>query len=625
MPAYGKLATAEEHELTLSSELSRRSSYSTHTSGFEQGSQQDLYGRSHSTVDRDGDKKASEPRLGKPRRKNVIDAKNLTAVVTSIIVLVAALTAVFSNEVSWRLGLTYQLVVSGFLLSVMNLCLQAVLSDLLILIEARYGPSTLQNYNALLKWEPLSTDLHKAWQTVLIAIFALPIGLSAAYKIFVGGHSTSIIDSIAVTGLQPHYGLFGLPGLQPLGMSTGISLFFNATLPFAVASSPAMNGNNIISEPTIPETIQTYGSNMVLLSKDSTAFLDLPNPYYVSSLQAHLGRDETYNISASVYGTVSTRVDHFNSDRSSNSTYMQYCDGSAPVAWQNMYNLYWLVLFTNPGSGNQSTGYLAIIPDDVAITVPSDMLSYCARIANYFTRYDTARYPCHGQWGVSTGSIELLHGSCSTEPLLPEKQNPIAAPDLYAAYSNWYMPLLTELIGTFSSARMDSAWTNTTIATGMAAMMWSRTVSLASPMQYPNPNDPDNDWLGLAAGDIGLVYQVKDEVISHRETLLKSYWLLLVFGIQPLLTVLGLVWMALLYSVPIDRGLGLVSILAGIERDSLDVLSGASLSGELTTSARLNIFVREDNVDGSSSIRYRVGTNKDLNCSRTLSRHTVYS
>ena len=51
--------------------------------------------------------------------------------------------------------------------------------------------------------------------------------------------------------------------------------------------------------------------------------------------------------------------------------------------------------------------------------------------------------------------------------------------------------------------------------------------------------------------------------------------------------------LALLYHTPISDGFGLVSVLAGIERDSLDRLQGAALSGSLIKPVSMHISVLE--------------------------------
>lgn len=76
-------------------------------------------------------------------------------------------------------------------------------------------------------------------------MLALPIALSIAYKTFIGGESAlEVIDSDYISKASS-YGMFPPPGLKSKGASTGLSIFFNATLPFLVASSLTKANNNI--------------------------------------------------------------------------------------------------------------------------------------------------------------------------------------------------------------------------------------------------------------------------------------------------------------------------------------------------------------------------------------------
>lgn len=621
MSQYNKLAGVEAHELRpISPEHNHPDADRTYTSGFERQSQETILRPIASHSGEFAQQKPYTTSLGKPCRKKSIHTKGAVATITSLLVFALAVAAVASNEISWNLGITYQLVVSGFLLSIMSLCLQAVLPGLLLLLEARFGSSTLQNYNGILRWEILAPQLGLLWRMVLVAIFALPIGLSAAYKVFLGGQSSSVVDAPSLVNTESHYGLFGPPGLQPLGTNLGVSLFFNASLPFFVASAPIMNGTTIIDEPPLSNMSKVHGANTLLLSNDSTALLDLPQPDYVAALQASLGQNETYTIAADVFGTVTTRVEDFKSNGSSNSTYIWYCQNSGALAWLDLYNGYYIVLFGYFDSGLQSINYIGFLPE-ASVKWPPDV-PFCSRIGKFFKRYDTARHSCHGRWHISRASIELDYGSCSTEPLPPNKQVMITKSNL--GYAHWYMPLLAETVGRFTSDRAESEWLNTSLATAMATMTWSRITALEGPNNFPDPDDPANLWTEYPIFDIGMVYKSKDTAVSHRGTLLKSGWLYLVFGIQPVLTVIVLGLTTLFYSTPIDRGFGLVSILAGIERDSLDILKGASLSGKLRKSVRLNISTSRD-VDQIPSVAYRIIPKEQQAFSGRLARRTVYS
>jgi hypothetical protein len=125
----------------------------------------------------------------------------------------------------------------------MNLCLGTVTPVLFLLLEAKLGPSRVQNYDTILRNKPLASRLNIFWRDVLGIMLALPIALSIAYKTFTGGESAlEVIDS-DYTSKASFYGMFPPPGLKS-GASTGLSIFFNATLPFLVASSLTKANNN---------------------------------------------------------------------------------------------------------------------------------------------------------------------------------------------------------------------------------------------------------------------------------------------------------------------------------------------------------------------------------------------
>jgi hypothetical protein len=51
---------------------------------------------------------------------------------------------------------------------------------------------------------------------------------------------------------------------------------------------------------------------------------------------------------------------------------------------------------------------------------------------------------------------------------------------------------------------------------------------------------------------------------------------------------------AIFYPAPFGRGFGIAAVLSGIKKDSLGLLSGAALSGELERPVRLDISVAND-------------------------------
>lgn len=106
-------------------------------------------------------------------------------------------------------------------------------------------------------------------------------------------------------------------------------------------------------------------------------------------------------------------------------------------------------------------------------------------------------------------------------------------------------------------------------------------------------------------------YAARGEMIitSTRLGLEQSKGLLLVILVQPTLLVLCMFATWLLYAVPVDRTLGLVSILADVDRKSVQRLSGASLSSKLRKKVRLSIAVHSSE-GAQAGIRYIVGAQK---------------
>ncbi|KAF4918935.1 hypothetical protein CGCVW01_v008387 [Colletotrichum viniferum] len=183
----------------------------------------------------------------------------------------------------------------------MNLCLASVTPTLFLLLEARVGNSTLQNYDAILRNKPLASKLSFAWRMVLVTMLALPVGLSVAYKTFTGGESSMKIHTTDYITNATYFGLFRPPAMS--SSMNGVSFFFNATASFRDATERAANG----SEPPLPTTFpQAYGYNLLLLNKSSAASLDILHANYILAIQELLAPGESWNLTAPVLGTVAT-------------------------------------------------------------------------------------------------------------------------------------------------------------------------------------------------------------------------------------------------------------------------------------------------------------------------------
>ncbi|KAL8806100.1 MAG: hypothetical protein Q9200_005167 [Gallowayella weberi] len=545
--------------------------------------------------------------LGVPTVKKRFHNSHVFAAVISLISLALAITAVANGKVSWLLGQkNYQLIVVGFLLSIMNLCLGSTAPSLFLQVEARYGSSTLQNYDGILCNRVLGSRLDALWRLILGLMTILPLGLSVAYKTFNGGHSTLAVNPADYIGNTSYYGMFAPPGLQSLGEQTGISLFSNATLPFLVAASPVHG-----TEPPVPLDTQVYGFNILLLDNKTTAALDIPQPEYISTVQSLLAPGESWGITARIAGTVA-QFDNSKTIESDavNSTFMRRCNearasSGAYTAMQMLTENCFALLSSQ--SPDQSFQYLGFPPFPNDHTLPG--YPSCSTFSHYAQLYGITRKPCTGSWIITRGGFRLVSGSCDVTALPPEKQ--LIMNDVTGTFFGYfYMSSLVEFLGAFgTSSRNRSDWELSFMATGVAAMLWSRitvmygAANLAETHDAPTWKSSNNTNFTL--GDVGLMYPVNDIVEYTRPTLRKSSLLYFTLAIQPLLVLVSVASIAyILNSTPLDKDFGFISVLSGIDRESLDVVNGASLSGNLA--AKVKLIMRPMRNSQGDRIRYFV-------------------
>ncbi|TLD11676.1 hypothetical protein E2P81_ATG10423 [Venturia nashicola] len=393
--------------------------------------------------------------------------------------------------------------------------------------------------------------------------------------------------------------MFGPPGLQLLGQGSGISLFSNATLPFLLATSPTSNG----SEPSLPIAPHAYGFNLLLLGNNSAAALDTPQPSYISSVQDLLATGESWNITASVNAVVA----EFNNSKAEDPNKYQYfcvefCDkaqrSSGAFTHQSMMNKQSLELANEPSPGPQTLQYLSFGPPgtDPGITYENTCEDFCT----YSYLYSVNRRNCHGTWSVTRGGITLIDGNCDGNASPEVQQHVVDGNRLFLGVC--YISSLTELLGAFVTNRNGSVWMSPYMATGVATMVWSRITAIDSAERRTTYNNTqkaasfvsDNDDTGAVKDasleDLRIFYPAYNETVVYtRPTLLKSYWLYAVFALQPLLILVFLTLSLWLHSTPIAGGFGLISILAGLEPDSIRLLAGAGLSGDLEKPTKLII------------------------------------
>lgn len=530
--------------------------------------------------------------LGKPTSKKRLHTLHALSATLSLVCLGVAIAAVANERFSWKLGKeNRQLIVLGFLLGIMNLCLKTVTPTAFLLLEARFGPSTLQNYEGLLRNQVLSARLSFYWRLLLGLMLALPLALSVAYKTFSGGESRLRVPAAEYAHpYASYYGMFAPSGLQALGEGKGIAPFTNATIPFLNASSLQNT-----EEPNFPNHTQTYGYNVLLLNKTSTAILDLPHPSYLSTIQDLLALGDSWSVTAPVFATVATFNDSRNQDsKRFDKDFLDFCNLASSSSGAKCYMTDLkkdaINLVSHPSPGDLSLHYIGMAPSE-GILYPTN----CTVLSLYLKPFHVNRQRCQGTWSITRGGIELIDGVCNGTVPEGTFQKPIVNNEDGLFPGIWYMASLLEIIGPFSKNRTGSPWEIPSMATSVAAMMWSRIAAVSTTFGLLNegsghiaPSDIARVRYGdTTISDAGLFYKLEDEVIWARSTLRKEPWLYFVLAIQPALILLVIGMTLMFHSTPIDEGFGLISILSGMSRSNLDVLRGSSLSGRLTQNVKL--------------------------------------
>lgn len=218
--------------------------------------------------------------LGIPKKKSIISWRDIGVLVLCLACFTAAVVSVFLRSVTVSLGQVNQLIVLGFLLSLMSLCSERQVLFAALLYEARAGQSTLQNFDALLRKDLFASQVNVIIRIILLLI-AVPLALSVGYKNFVGG-----ISFIDVQGLGGKFGVDPPPDYQDF--SIGYTILANFYYPFW----------------RDPQFLRTYGFNLLVESNTTSAALDGPTPQYISAVRSTLTSGQSVQVTTRVNATV---------------------------------------------------------------------------------------------------------------------------------------------------------------------------------------------------------------------------------------------------------------------------------------------------------------------------------
>ncbi|OAL51404.1 hypothetical protein IQ07DRAFT_631275 [Pyrenochaeta sp. DS3sAY3a] len=564
--------------------------------------------------------------LGQPRRKALFDTVNTFAVVTLAVCLVCAIMTVSPGaNLAWKLGVKNQLIIIGFLLSVMNICTDRIQFASLLAVETRYGHSTLQNYNAILTKSIVSSHVSGYLRVALLLQLVLPLGLSLGYKQFIDGDTPRSIDQLS-TGA--HYGIEPPPLADYSSLTIPSYAWLTAFSGFS-AKHPAK------SETRLPDNLPSpYGYNVLVLSDRSTAVLDLPSNSYIASIRQRMQPNETWHMSASVNAFVS-ELDLSLDESRGNDTFweMAFARFSAlrrgSLKRSPAFGL--IPKFSDDRSTGQASCLLGLYPDS---ELPIIQIATSASIDDsdkqafreYAMRFNIKRRRCHAEWRVTTEDFSLLSGDCPNDS--PEIDSLIVemSPAPLEALPNLQSTL--QWLGVSKPGEDVPAMKYSYYATAVAISFWARPLTQQSDTRkYKDTKYPPMD----------------EVLVSIRPTLRASWVLYLIISIQPIIGIMGIVAGFLLRRTPVSTEFGLMALLAGVKRSSLDVLRGAAFSGKITKPVWLLIGVKYDGKqtayesseseslvqtaksDNTGTIEYTICAEEPLHGQPKLSRGFVYS
>jgi hypothetical protein len=193
--------------------------------------------------------------------------------------------------------------------------------------------------------------------------------------------------------------------------------------------------------------------------------------------------------------------------------------------------------------------------------------------------FNIRRERCSGTWQVNRTAINLMGGMCIgelTDQFILTGRN--VRPFWFEALPVWSTTLLTTF--TIHSEDLLSAWLVPAFTAGIGGGNWARIAEQRfNVMAY---------WGARVTKE--LLYPPSDETITAATATLKVTWpLYLLLAVQPLLALAMLIISIVLYTTPIAKGFGLVSVLSGVDKESLSLISGAGLSGELEQPTMLKV------------------------------------
>ncbi|KAF2136904.1 uncharacterized protein K452DRAFT_236756 [Aplosporella prunicola CBS 121167] len=508
--------------------------------------------------------------FGIPTKKRIFSLKDTAAIFICLSCSAVSLLSIYHQGISLYLGEANQLIIVGFLLSIMAICTNRQIALASLYYEAMHEKPTLQSFDALLRRNYMGSNIKLKVRIILLFLAALPIELSIGYKKFVNGSTISRIG-----GSNGKFGLIAAPGDQKTGL--GFTLISDVYGPFW-------------KSPGFPKT---YGYNLLTASNTTSAILDGPFPDYVQHIQSTIATEEWVAITTDVNATVTQSHSLSEEERSDKTfwqnTYTAYLQYRFPKAWntKDMLDGQNIGLMLSENMFNMSQAFIGIWNTTQNETFESTT-----------ERVFTSRRRCRGTWNITSTSITLSSAAIleSEETALQRTNQSLIQNNLLEISNLFYL-----LIGEYnwrSNPRISNLRVNMAPAL-VNAMIWARVVSMDGPLDNisADPEAVQQEWL-----DSTSYTKASDEISTEkkRRTLRRHPVLGVVLVVNPFLTVVAIILKVAWYKAPVSDGFNTVAILASLHGKDASILSGAGLSGELQKP--IGIGFRTESCKGASEL-----------------------
>lgn len=355
----------------------------------------------------------------------------------------------------------------------------------------------------------------------------------------------------------------------------------NATLPLLMTTDLLYRSEPLLV-PSSDNSTKTgsFGFNAQILSQNTTALIDAPLAQELARLKDIIKADEILEFSTYVNATICTLNSTSYSPERADPDYWPNLYRSGLQAPTNATYGTGLDFAASTRNNDYSLIFLSLWDTNKQETFESEAVGF-----------DIFRGQCNATWQMNQDGTTTLQSmsDCTSAP-------------------QYIHPCMEQIPDGFNATNLDSTDALQTPLTcnqegvshiavwPLYDLLWLQPVSPVwvaavatmawAELSYTNGPASPNKTAQIPM----LEYPAPVKMTKKIQTLHRDRWsLYLVLLVQPMLLLASFLGRRALYSAPVSNGFGLIALLAGVSRDSLDVLRGAAFSGKLSRPVRIRI------------------------------------